>query len=364
MQCCGIVDVEGTTVSPERKVFQALQGIYILHSKDQHNLLPEDLPSHLYRAPPGIRQDDLIEVPYGDMGFANEYDMEHLLNAFPTLNPYALGGFADRNRAISVSWERHIAALLLQSHRHYAKHEVFMFVVFNILQRRKICLGAKLFTRKSSLLEVQGLLQKINYKEAHQRLSVDIACGSKRFFTDSVLNQLMQATSISNGMVRGGREYVMHRRSEIKGLYISNGAPTFFITVNPDDSRHPLMISMSCEALDLRIDVPMRDNFIRYHQKRMKILAEDPVLQARFFDTIFKAVIDVVFGFDQTPKVGIFGEVSVHYAIIESQSKGTLHAHGLVWISEGTKALVNFTDLSVSVVLSHVIVQQYTDVCE
>jgi hypothetical protein len=340
MHCCGIVDVEGTTVATEGKVFQALQGIYVAHSKDQHDLLPEDFPQYPYRVPLGASHDDLIEVPYGDMGFANEYDTEHLLNAFPTLNPYGLGGFGDRRREISISWERQLSNLLLQSHRLYARHEVFMFVVFNILQRRKICLGARLYTRKSSLLEVRGLLQKVDYEEVHRRLTVDIACGSKHFFTDPVLNQLMQATSIANGMVWGGREYVMHKRSEIRGLYISNGAPSFFVTVNPDDARHPLMMSIWCEALDLTIDVPMRDNFIKYHQKRMKILSEDPVLQTLFFDRIFKAVIDVVFGFDRTPKIGIFGEVSVHYAIIEGQGKGTLHAHGLIWISEGIRSSV------------------------
>lgn len=335
MQCCGIIDVEGTTISTEGKVFQALQGIYVPHSQEQHELLSEEIPSHLYGAPLGQLNNDLVEVPYGQMGFANEYDTEHLLNAFPTLNPYGLGGFGDKNREISISWERQLSHLLLQSHRLYARHEVFMFVVFNILQRRKICLGARLYTRKSTLLEVRGLLQKVDYEEAHRRLSVDIVSGSKHFFTDPLLNQLMQATSIANGMVRGSREYVMCKRSQIRGLYISNGAPSFFITANPDDSRHPLMLSMWCEALDLRIDAPMRDNFIKYHQTRMKILAEDPVLQAQFFDTIFRAVTDVVFGFDRTPKLGIFGEVSVHYAVIENQGKGTLHAHGLVWVSEG-----------------------------
>ena len=335
MHCCGIIDVEGTTVSLEGKVFQALQGIYIPHSQEQHNLLSVGLPSHPYRGPLGLPPRDLVEVAYGDMGFGNEYDTDHLMNAFPTLSPYAIGGFGDVKREISISWERQMESLLLQSHRLHAKHEVFMFVVFNILQRRKICLGARLYTRRSSLLEVRGLLQKVDYKEAHERLSVDIASGSKHFFTDPLLNQLMQATSLANGMVRGSREDVMRKRTEIKGLYISNGAPTFFITVNPDDSKHPLMISMWSDALGLRVDAPMREDFVRYHQKRLKIIAEDPVLQAQFFDTIFSAVIDVVFGFDMQPKVGIFGEVSAHYAVVESQGKGTLHAHGLVWMSEG-----------------------------
>jgi hypothetical protein len=136
MQCCGIIDVEGTTVSNEAKVFQALHGIYIPHTKDQHNLLPDDFPSHLYRTAPSQRQEDLVEIPYGDMGFANEYETDHIMNAFPTLYPYGVGGFGDINRSISVSWDRQMSALLLQSHRLFARHEAFMFVIFNFFQRR------------------------------------------------------------------------------------------------------------------------------------------------------------------------------------------------------------------------------------
>jgi hypothetical protein len=54
-----------------------------------------------------------------------------------------------------------------------------------------------------------------------------------------------------------------------------------------------------------------------------------------FFDIIFKAVIDLIFGFGNERKVGIFGEVVAHYAVIESQGKGTLHAHMLIWLTNG-----------------------------
>jgi hypothetical protein len=136
---------------------------------------------------------------------------------------------------------------------------------------------------------VRGLLQKVDYKEAHNRLSIDIASGNKHFFSDPVLNQLMQATSVANGMVRGSREYVMKRRSEIMGLFISNGTPTFFVTVNPDDLKHPLMLSIWCTATGTRIEAPMSDNFVRYHQRRLRIISEDPVLQA-FFLTSYSAL--------------------------------------------------------------------------
>src|SRR2546423_14510825 len=77
MQCCGIIDIEGTTVSKEAKVFQALHGIYIPHSRDQHSLLPENFPSHLYCTALSQQHDDLVKVSYGDMGFTNEYETNY-----------------------------------------------------------------------------------------------------------------------------------------------------------------------------------------------------------------------------------------------------------------------------------------------
>jgi len=119
--------------------------------------------------------------------------------------------------------------------------------------------------------------------------------------------------------------------------FICGGSPIFFVTVNPDDLKHSLMLSIWCTATGSRVDVPMSENFVRYHQKRLQILSQDPVLQALFFNIIFCAVIDVLFGFDRNPRVGILGEVSAHDAIIEAKGKGTLHAHGLIWLTDGNK---------------------------
>ena len=48
-----------------------------------------------------------------------------------------------------------------------------MFVVFNIIQRRKICLGAKLLTQKSNLPHVASLLEELDYGEVKKRLEGD-----------------------------------------------------------------------------------------------------------------------------------------------------------------------------------------------
>ena len=46
--------------------------------------------------------------------------------------------------------------------------------------------------------------------------------------------------------------------------------------------------------------------------------------------------MDHILGFGRSDHVGILGQVQTYYAIIEAQGKGTLHAHSLVWLTDGT----------------------------
>jgi len=136
-----------------------------------------------------------------------------------------------------------------------------------------------------------------------------------------------------------------NRRNEIFELYSRYRAPKFFITINPDDVKHPLALVMGLEKENgdredlFSID---RESFYAYRQGRFKIIAEDPVRQARFFDKIMRTVLEVIFGFGNEGNVGILGQVAAYYFIIEAQGKGTLHAHGLIWLTDGTSSIFHF----------------------
>jgi len=48
-----------------------------------------------------------------------------------------------------------------------------------------------------------------------------------------------------------------------------------------------------------------------------------------------RTVLEIIFGFENEEKLGILGQVAAHNFIIEAQGKGTLHAHGLIWLTDG-----------------------------
>lgn len=345
LHCCGVIDTLGTSLATDTKFNQALQAIYLPHGTSEHFTLPTEFPSHLYREPasflsrqPG--QDDLWEIKYDSTTFANEYDPNFLPSAFPTLYPFGIGGIQDPNRPINVgSMQKHVRILLLQSHEAFARHETFMFVVFNVLQRRQICLGSRLVANQYMVPEVCEILRGLDLQTVRNSLE-EVSPSAKRLpaGVDPRLTKLMELTAIASNRCLGSQEYFQQRRIDIRALFVRFGGPHFFITINPDDARHPLVLSFSQSAptsVTQSFVVSIPANSRLYVQRRYKLIAQNPVIQAQFFDTIFKAVLDHVFGFARDDRIGILGKVAAHYALVEAQGKGTLHAHTLVWLEDG-----------------------------
>lgn len=63
---------------------------------------------------------------------------------YPTLFPYGIGGFEDRQRQVPISFENHVKHMLALNDRRFQEHYSFMFVAFNILQQRKLLLHTSL----------------------------------------------------------------------------------------------------------------------------------------------------------------------------------------------------------------------------
>lgn len=346
LHCCGVINTVGNSIPTHAKFYQALQAVYIPHTTNEHASLPTDFPSTLYKEPASFLgkengRADLCEIKFSPQDFANEYDPAYLPGAFPSLFPFGVGGFGDPKRPIELSsTERHIHTLLLQEHEAFANHETFIFIVFNILQRRQICLGSKLVSARHVLPTVCDLLRGLNYQTVRETLQ-HLPSSSHRLprSLDPRLTKLMELTAIASTGCRGSQDYMQRRRTEIRALFVRLGGPHFFITVNPDDVRHPLILSFSPSTVppdsqqSFVISLPSYGQ--RYHRLRCRLIARNPVLQARFFDTVFTAVIDHLLGFGRPDAIGILGKVAAYYALVEAQGKGTLHAHTLVWLSDG-----------------------------
>lgn len=68
---------------------------------------------------------------------------------YPTLFPYGIGGAEDKHRTNSISFENHVKHFLSLADRRFQEHYSFLFVAFNIIQRRKMLLHTSLKVKRS-----------------------------------------------------------------------------------------------------------------------------------------------------------------------------------------------------------------------
>ncbi len=147
----------------------------------------------------------------------------------------------------------------------------------------------------------------------------------------------MHATA---GRVQGSDQARYQWRSQIWATSIYLNPPSLWLTINPCDLHDPIAQAFAGEEIDL-------DNFIATagpsKEKRAQNIAADPYAAAKFFHFLIRAILQALFGVDATryqvkSGSGILGRVSAYFGTVESQGRGSLHLHMLVWLKDAPNA--------------------------
>lgn len=93
-------------------------------------------------------QDSLYAIPHTGQPVNEYYNPNLLMSLYPTLFPFGFGGIEDPTKPISASFENHIQYLLTYADRRFERNHSFMFIAFNILQKRTACRQAKLLVSR------------------------------------------------------------------------------------------------------------------------------------------------------------------------------------------------------------------------
>lgn len=137
-----ILDVNGTTIASEDIGVHLLQKFKIDSTKSSVDILNistkniEDIES--------AENEDVYVIPRSHMPVNDCSNPQLLLGLFPTLFPYGYGAPNDPSRPSPPSLSEHIRYLLAYDDQRFEKHHSFMFVLFNIMQRRQACWNATL----------------------------------------------------------------------------------------------------------------------------------------------------------------------------------------------------------------------------
>ncbi|KAJ5215209.1 uncharacterized protein N7498_001616 [Penicillium cinerascens] len=110
--------------------------------------------------------------------------------------------------------------------------------------------------------------------------------------------------------------------------------PASWITINPSDLRSPLVIILA--GVEYSGGILSASN----SAIRGATATSNPVAVASFFHHVCTAVLEGLFA-SGSDHIGILGDISNHYGVVETNGRGMLHLHAMVWL----KGNLAFADL-------------------
>ena len=266
-----------------------------------------------------------VQCTSGNVPYSHYNNPDFWTLSFPTLFPYGKGG---NDGSISMeSWSKH---LLLHRDSRFRLHYSFMFVLYSIITVQKVCRQTKYTiayrSKGCSVLptlspqELRDTIKSMSDKSSYQSLPPR-------------LQTLMAELRAVGSSVEGSDFLKGSLRHNINALMLSIGQPTFFVTINPADLHHPVLLHFADQSINL--DDPFSINWLN-KQDRCKLVAKDPVATAQFFHKMIDIWLSTILGVAPSVKrntIGVLGRVAGYFGTVETQGRGSLHLHILIWIA-------------------------------
>ena len=198
-----------------------------------------------------------------------------------------------------------------------------MYLLYDVLQLRSSSLGNALLVKRRNWRAAEDDIASLTIEQLENAAKA-VADGG---VIDDPVIQRLQRNIVTIGMqVPESFSQKLKRRSEIKGLIVRDGMPAFWMTINPSDLRHPLVLLLA--GVEYSGDAfPTANAAIRH-----ATATSNPVAVAQFFHHTCKGIFDGLLG-SNTGRVGILGQVANHFGVVETNGRGMLHLHALVWLT-------------------------------
>lgn len=273
--------------------------------------------------------------------FADNLHEDFFPRTFPKLFPWGKGGpkaTTDTESRQQHATERvhnppsnhsltYWAKYVLQRHGgRFATHPVFCFLVFNILLRSSNRRISMVRMTKNSFNRAEQVYQSLT---ADQLRRAEEEMRQNKTTTDDDVSFLLRELSIFGHAQPLSNETRLLMRRKIQSLIVWAGTPVIWFTINPNDINNPVKMRLSIHRLH---DYDMAKELLADLQGRYDRIALstlDPVSSVIFFHR------EISLFFDNYVKVGqesVFGKISHYYATVETNDRGSLHLHGLLWL--------------------------------
>jgi hypothetical protein len=147
--------------------------------------------------------------------------------------------------------------------------------------------------------------------------------------SDDAVNQLLKSLSLYGFRQPMSRENRLSMRRKIKALIIRHGIPAIWFTLNPNDITNPVKLRLAAHRFREPDEAEAFLTSLDLAYKRTKLAISDPLSSAVFFhremEMFFKYYV-------RTGEDSVFGRISQYFGAVETNERGALHLHGLLWL--------------------------------
>lgn len=242
---------------------------------------------------------------------------------------YGLGSPDNSDRKEKTCYKTHLQYLLSYHDKRFEKHYSFIFVVFNMLQRCNACYAAKLMMDQPYSESYAQKISKIKSSDVEEALQIIAKKGKETSFQiNSDVSRLLKQIKTVGGNIPGSIQARSKLRVDIHSLIYKNGLPSIFITINPADTCSPVALYMA--GVDIDLDKIIKETFPSGYT-RSQTIASHPVSTAKYFNYLIKTILStLIMG-------GVLGPMDSYFGTVESQGRGSLHLHMLLWLLHNMK---------------------------
>ncbi|KAF7333268.1 ATP-dependent DNA helicase [Mycena sanguinolenta] len=295
-----------------------------------------------------------VKFPSGNTPLSTSKNPRVFGLLWPTLFPYGVGMIDNNNIRISpdipfhqVDTLPHVQHLLSIADRRFQIHKSFIFVISNIIQRRKSSFKSRLATNRSWFPIVQELMQKIDTQsmESYQAKLEENSFAKAETPGEKAAAQVLKYISYVSDHIPGSVGDVNSMKQQMHSKIICEGLPHIFATVNPAESHNPIAQVLAGRDIDLDKIFHALGEGTKEGSIRAKTLAENPVAGAEFFHLMITKFLEIILGTKRSSKIGILGKVKGWYAVVEAQVRGSLHIHLLIWIDGAPASPLDMKEL-------------------
>ncbi|PVH96966.1 hypothetical protein DM02DRAFT_644457 [Periconia macrospinosa] len=203
---------------------------------------------------------------------------------------------------------------------------IFTFLVFNKLVRLRNHRVSMMSVSRKEFPEVESIVQSLSAQRL-ERARDELKASGKT--TDAAVNQLLRNLSLYGFRQPMSRELRLGMRRKIKSLIVREGIPAIWFTLNPNDITNPVKLRLAAYRTREPEEAEAFLTSLDASFKRVRLAISDPLSSALFFHR------EISMFFKHYVRIGepsVFGRISQYFGAVETNERGALHLHGLLWL--------------------------------